>query len=55
MNLGHFESTCKLKKEVEKILQIDIYDNEFLGILILYYFEKVAFLSQKKNLKRVNN
>lgn len=53
MNLGHFESTCKLKKEVEKILQIDIYDNEFLGILILYYFEKVAFYHKKKTLKEL--
>ncbi|MDZ3956238.1 hypothetical protein U0X36_25850 [Bacillus thuringiensis] len=53
MNMGHFESVCKLKKEVEKITGKDLYDNEFLGILILYYFEKVAFYHKKKTIKEL--
>lgn len=45
---SYYEEITKLKKEVQLINNISYHDNEFIGSLLSFYFDKTSFLRKKK-------
>ena len=46
--IEYYDRIVKLKEEVQIINKTDYHDNEFLGILLSFYFDKFSFLRKKK-------
>ncbi|MGZ9869619.1 hypothetical protein ACU3L3_14465 [Priestia endophytica] len=44
----YYKKILLMKKEVEAINKEEYFDNEFLGFLLCYYFDKIAFYEKKK-------
>lgn len=46
--VDYYERIVSLKKEVQAITYDEYHDNEFIGILLSFYFDKVAMFRKKK-------
>ncbi|MED4455622.1 hypothetical protein [Metabacillus fastidiosus] len=49
----YYNQITNLKEEVEKINNTKYHDNEFLGIILSFYFDKIAFLRKKKVIEQL--
>ena len=46
--VDYYDQISALKKEVQTINSTDYHDNEFIGFLLSFYFDKISFLRKKK-------
>ncbi|MEQ7807784.1 MULTISPECIES: hypothetical protein [Priestia] len=48
LSVDYYERIVQLKREVQAINYSEYHDNEFIGILLSFYFDKVAIFRKKK-------
>lgn len=48
LGVDYYERIMALKKEVQSITYNEYHDNEFIGILLSFYFDKLAIFRKKK-------
>lgn len=48
LGVDYYERIIALKKEVQSITYNEYHDNEFIGILLSFYFDKLAIFRKKK-------
>ena len=46
--LDYYERIIELKNQVQTINNKEYHDNEFLGLLLSFYFDKITFMQKKK-------
>ncbi|MCF7625483.1 hypothetical protein CQ056_25895 [Peribacillus simplex] len=46
--IDYYDRITEIKSKVQTIKNVEYHDNEFIGLLLAFYFDKVSFLRKKK-------